>query len=914
MNPQTGVEVTADFGGVEAGLQGLQRQFDQLSQRTTTVIGDLGNKLDASLGKVAKSSELTRVEMVTLQSAVGKAFDAIAAGANPVRALAMEAGHLPGAFGGAGAALEKLGGLLTPLRLLLGGFAAAIGSVAYAAYEGDKDVRAFNDALRLTGGYAGVTRGQYDELAESMAEKLNVSIGKSREVLLATVKTGQFSREMLESVGAATLRLQKLTGASADEIIKDFAGMSGGVAKWAEEHNKTYHFISAAQIEHIRKLEESGHAAQGQRIAMDALTVALSKNQEQLGFFPWLYDSAAQGASRFWNAMKGIGKDDSVEDQLKTAERALEIAKKTKEINARHGMGDPDHDAAVILATEQRVAKLRAEVTRTQSEVDRQASDDRKQQAASVGANVLRQIKQEVDGRSAATREVEKYKQAIKDMAAAGMKVPSASEQAADIAAINAKHKTPGQASGIAELEAQLSAEKSAFQERNNMRQMSLTDELAWWDKVKNKAGLTSAEKLQIAKKESELRVGILKEGFDAEIASLKAQENQYQHNYAAKLALAQQEADMIKQRYGVESKEFAEAQGHILQIKRQSVEQQRQIDEAKRAADQSAREAVVTEMQAQTQYQLELGIITHEQELEAQRIYEQQFYQIKYQALQDKLQLAMNDPDRNPVELQKLHQQIEELERSHAQRMTQIQRQVRLEQTQNYRSFADGAANSFGNMLQAMLQRQMTFSQAMRNLWHMLYQEFLQNMVIKPFVQWLAMALKQMAIKLGLMQAETTAQTAQSATTMATKATEATAVVGSNAAEAASGAAASASSIPYIGWILAGVAFAAVLAMTLGARSSIKSAAGGYDIPSGTNPMLQAHEEEMVLPKDIANPLRDAINGDGLGSQAGAAAGGDVHYHDYSGRLSKQQIRDNVRIIADELNRLHGSGWRPSR
>ena len=52
---------------------------------------------------------------------------------------------------------------------------------------------------------------------------------------------------------------------------------------------------------------------------------------------------------------------------------------------------------------------------------------------------------------------------------------------------------------------------------------------------------------------------------------------------------------------------------------------------------------------------------------------------------------------------------------------------------------------------------------------------------------------------------------------------------------------------------------FAAVMA--LGGR---KSARGGYDIPSGVNPVVQAHEEEMILPRNISNGLRGLIEGGG--------------------------------------------------
>ena len=50
---------------------------------------------------------------------------------------------------------------------------------------------------------------------------------------------------------------------------------------------------------------------------------------------------------------------------------------------------------------------------------------------------------------------------------------------------------------------------------------------------------------------------------------------------------------------------------------------------------------------------------------------------------------------------------------------------------------------------------------------------------------------------------------------------------------------------------------------MVMGFASGI-SAAGGYDIPSGVNPVAQLHQQEMVLPKDLANRVRGMTGGGG--------------------------------------------------
>ncbi len=82
----------------------------------------------------------------------------------------------------------------------------------------------------------------------------------------------------------------------------------------------------------------------------------------------------------------------------------------------------------------------------------------------------------------------------------------------------------------------------------------------------------------------------------------------------------------------------------------------------------------------------------------------------------------------------------------------------------------------------------------------------------------------------------------------------------------------------------------------------STASAAGGYDIPSGVNPMTQLHEEEMVLPAKYANAIRDMSGGGGATPQT--APKNDVRIinvqdmsqvGDYLGTTDGEQVVMNI-------------------
>jgi hypothetical protein len=152
---------------------------------------------------------------------------------------------------------------------------------------------------------------------------------------------------------------------------------------------------------------------------------------------------------------------------------------------------------------------------------------------------------------------------------------------------------------------------------------------------------------------------------------------------------------------------------------------------------------------------------------------------------------------------------------------------------------------------------------------------------------------------------AQVAAQGTASTAVVGIKAGEATAVVGANAAEASSGAAAAVAPTPFIGPALAVAAALAMMSFVMGmgnkgggsstTTTRIPSASGGFDIPRGLNPMTQLHEEEMVLPAHIANPLRDSL-AQGSADAQGAGQGGTVVIHTTGGDFIHK--RDLAKVL----------------
>lgn len=142
-----------------------------------------------------------------------------------------------------------------------------------------------------------------------------------------------------------------------------------------------------------------------------------------------------------------------------------------------------------------------------------------------------------------------------------------------------------------------------------------------------------------------------------------------------------------------------------------------------------------------------------------------------------------------------------------------------------------------FGTALQGMVTGAQSFREALSNLFRQVADAFLQQMVIQPFQQWVAMQARMLAMKLGFTQQEAAIEQAAAAQSVATKQAETAAKVSANAAEAGSGAAASQASIPVVGPGLAIAAMAAMVAAVMALLGNIKKfASGGYVSGPGTS------------------------------------------------------------------------------
>lgn len=396
--------------------------------------------------------------------------------------------------------------------------------------------------------------------------------------------------------------------------------------------------------------------------------------------------------------------------------------------------------------------------------------------------------------------------------------------------------------------EAQLEERKLKLQEtaqaEGRFFQMSKDDERTYWQEKIRLVDLAGKDGINIRKKVATLSLDILKDQFAAEVAKLKAQEEHYKTNLVAKLALAEQEAALIAQKYGMESKEYQEVQGRIIKIKRDAAEQKLRIEEIHQEAMRNMRLAEIDEQAAQSKLDLELHRISLEESLIAEREFEAQRYEIRRQALDEKLMLLEKDPDQNLEAIAKLNVEKEQLALQHEARMREIRNRAAVEDAKYITGIYDGLRSGFERIVNGVLTGTTKLRDIFSSLFQMLGQLVAQTLA-KMAADWL----------MGLIR--------QQVSSMIT----ALAQIKANAAVAGSAAVASTAAIPVVGPELAPAAGAAAFgtAMSYAAALMVPSAAGGWEVPRDTLAMV--HEDEVILPANIGQPLKQQLEGGGIGN-----------------------------------------------
>ncbi|WP_272544512.1 phage tail length tape measure family protein [Burkholderia cepacia] len=325
---------------------------------------------------------------------------------------------------------------LSPVGLAIGAVAAAVGTLAVGIYKGAQEVSTFNKSIQLTGNYAGMTTSSIAAMSVSVADATHASVGTARQSVQSLVSTGQIAGEALQVLGQSMIRLHELTGASLDEISKDFAKMPEGVAKWAEEHNRSMHFMTTAQYEHIRAIEETGDRQKAMLETAKLLDTHLrGESLSNLGALERAWRGVGSAIGGAWEWMKSIGKAETTAERVVAAKADL----RQLEDAARRGGVAMRPDA--MEAARARLAAAEKAAADEAAAAGKKSDDARTQEAGIAASDYLKRLRDEARGIARVNDALDDYKRKVADYNKANPENKvSAAQMAADMAEIRKKY------------------------------------------------------------------------------------------------------------------------------------------------------------------------------------------------------------------------------------------------------------------------------------------------------------------------------------------------------------------------------------------------------------------------------------------------------------------------------------------
>lgn len=324
----------------EAARRGVTEQVRPYIDRIT--------QAEQSLNKFGRTSGVARMQLMTLQYTISDITASLASGISPFTILLQQGGQVADVFannGGLGALFRTIGSVFTVARVAIGGTAAAIGAVGYAAYRGAEQSKQLADAVVLSGNAAGVTEGQYNRVARAIAASGEVSVAAAREYGLALIQTGQVGAKNLELATEVATRFGVATGKSAKEVAAQFATLNSDVSQGAAQLNQNLNFLTAAQIQQIRTLQEQGRSGEATAVVYSALNDRLKQLEPNLGTLDRALRTLSTSWSNFWDRAFDIGRTETIDQKIEKARQALENARNIGTERASQTQLDPQRRA-----------------------------------------------------------------------------------------------------------------------------------------------------------------------------------------------------------------------------------------------------------------------------------------------------------------------------------------------------------------------------------------------------------------------------------------------------------------------------------------------------------------------------------------------------------------------------------------
>lgn len=316
----------------DSTLVTMQDSALQMSQQFQTVSA---SQAELAQQMVALASAVT-LASGSVQAAIGN-LAALQAGATQTSGSLLEmAGsfntsadfvkNAKGAIDGFGLSMPPLSPGLIAIGTAASAAGAALGVLAYGYAQGSKEAQAYNQALVLTGNYAGTSTAALSDMAVRVGAA-NGSVGEAAGVLAQLAGTGQLAEGSFESIANAALAMEEATGKSIKSTIAEFVRIAEDPVSAAKTLDDQYHFLTASTYTQIAALQQQGDEIGATQLLTETYAQTLQTRAgsivDHLNVVALGWNAIKRAAAGAWDAIVDIGRQDTLAQQIATLETKL---------------------------------------------------------------------------------------------------------------------------------------------------------------------------------------------------------------------------------------------------------------------------------------------------------------------------------------------------------------------------------------------------------------------------------------------------------------------------------------------------------------------------------------------------------------------------------------------------------------
>lgn len=381
-------------------------RFNSRLEQTRTGL----SAFDDNLNRTGNTAKQTAAALRGVPAQFTDIVVSLQAGQAPLTVLLQQGGQLKDMFGGIGPAARALGGYVAGLVNPFTAAAAAVGVLGLAYYQGSEESERYAKALILTGNAAGTSANQLAGIAEKISA-VSGTTGQAAEALTLLASTGKVSADNLEAIGSAAVSFSSATGVAISDVVQQYAELGKAPVEASRKLNEQYGYLTTAVYQQITALVEQGNtqeaAAVAQRAYADAQQQMTIKVKANLGALETAWAALGSGAKRAWDAMLGIGREETLEDRIKDLESKI---KKRAELGG--------YDNTVL---ERQLTGLRAQLSTQQQQAKAEGElTQRRKDGASAIDYLNARAETGLDKQAKKERELEKAQKARFDALADG--------------------------------------------------------------------------------------------------------------------------------------------------------------------------------------------------------------------------------------------------------------------------------------------------------------------------------------------------------------------------------------------------------------------------------------------------------------------------------------------------------------